>query len=328
MTQRRSRTGGRFGAARGYPLARLAVAALLVLLAAAGLRGSLPQLGFDGPYIRDELPLAIGLEAVILGLLVAVALRQARARSDNTLAARLREVLRGVLSAAALVVPVLYLLTRSIHFHLRRNPRLLQPYRTGRAGTLRIPPVSGRGAWFTAGTVINLVLIALLVAAIVMCVLLWLQRRRGWRGWWPPRLPADADFADDDGEAELREAVEYGWLALRELDDARGAIIACYLAMEQSLARAGAPRGIAETPDELLARAAGAGLVRGHAAARLTSVFYEARFSTRQLTPAHRDVAEQALAELAASLAGPVTADAPGAGGAGAGAPGAGGAAT
>ena len=75
--------------------------------------------------------------------------------------------------------------------------------------------------------------------------------------------------------------------------------------MEQSLARAGAARGIAETPDELLARAARAGIVRGRAAGRLTSVFYEARFSTRPLTQAHRDVAEQALTELSASLAEP-----------------------
>ena len=88
--------------------------------------------------------------------------------------------------------------------------------------------------------------------------------------------------------------------------------------MEQSLARAGAARGIAETPDELLARAARAGIVRGRAAGRLTSVFYEARFSTRPMTQAHREVAEQALTELSASLAEPAgAAGAPGTGRAG-----------
>ena len=93
----------------------------------------------------------------------------------------------------------------------------------------------------------------------------------------PPLLP---DAADAD---ELREAVESGRLAFAELDDARAAIIACYLAMERSLAGRGAARGAANTPDELLARVISAGIVRGAAARRVTGLFYEARFSTHPL---------------------------------------------
>jgi hypothetical protein len=300
--------------------ARIAVAALLVVLVAVGLRGSLPSAALNGPYFRDELPVAAGLEAVVLGLLLAAVLRTVRAPRENSLATRLREVLRTILGAAALAVPVLYLVTRHFHSHYRsprppqptasRQPRPLKPY--------QLPKVSAHAAGSLAGTIVDAVLAAVLLAAIVACVLLLLKGRR-------PRVPAwsaePAEFADDDSEARLRKAVEYGWLALRELDDARGAIIACYLAMEQSLARAGAARGIAETPDELLARAASAGIVRGRAAARLTSVFYEARFSTRELTNAHREVAEQALTELAAGLAAPARRTGPGgagrAGGAG-----------
>jgi hypothetical protein len=95
---------------------------------------------------------------------------------------------------------------------------------------------------------------------------------------------------------------------MRDLDDARAAIIACYLAMEASIAEAGAARGTAETPDELLARVAH--LVSAAPAASLTALFYEARFSTHPLAAKHRDAAERALAELAASLPEPAAEEA------------------
>ena len=72
--------------------------------------------------------------------------------------------------------------------------------------------------------------------------------------------------------------------------------------MEESLERAGTARAAADTPDELLARAAGSGLVRTGAAARLTALFYEARFSSHPMPLAQRDEAQRALAELADSL--------------------------
>jgi len=75
------------------------------------------------------------------------------------------------------------------------------------------------------------------------------------------------------------------------------------VAMEASLAERGAARAVADTPDELLARATTSGLVRGTAAARLTSLFYEARFSSHPLGRGQRDAAERALDELAAALA-------------------------
>jgi hypothetical protein len=126
-----------------------------------------------------------------------------------------------------------------------------------------------------------------------------LRRRPG------ARTDAVLDPGDDDEEEKLRAAVESGRAALRELGDARAAIIACYLAMERSLASAGAARDVAETPDELLSRAAAAGIVRGDAARRLTVLFYEARFSSHPLSSSSKTAAQQALSELAASLAAP-----------------------
>jgi hypothetical protein len=74
--------------------------------------------------------------------------------------------------------------------------------------------------------------------------------------------------------------------------------------MERSLAAAGADHEAADTPDEFLARAAAAGLVRGAAAGELTGLFYEARFSAHELTTAQRNAARSALEQLAADLRG------------------------
>src|SRR5216683_3232187 len=71
------------------------------------------------------------------------------------------------------------------------------------------------------------------------------------------------------------------------------------------LRRRQASAAAAATPDELLARAARAGLVRGSAAARLTGLFYEARFSSHQLGTEQRDAAREALRELADDLVQP-----------------------
>ena len=60
---------------------------------------------------------------------------------------------------------------------------------------------------------------------------------------------------------------------------------------------------MADTPDELLARAVAAGTVRGPAASRLTALFYEARFSTHPLAAGQRAAASAALDELAGELA-------------------------
>jgi Domain of unknown function (DUF4129) len=72
--------------------------------------------------------------------------------------------------------------------------------------------------------------------------------------------------------------------------------------METHLAERGTARGIAGTPDKLLARATQTGLVRGTAAARLTALFYEARFSSHPVDRRRRDEAERALDELATAL--------------------------
>ena len=192
--------------------------------------------------------------------------------------AGLRGFLVLVLGAGMIAVAVAIFF--SLHLHLGGS---VQP-----APTFSVKPIPKRtprpqgaqpgGSFHVPVTVILYVLlVVLLVAAVLLSI--WWSRRFG-----PSFGGRTSGFLAEDPE-DLREAVESGRLALRTVDDARAAIIACYVAMETSLAERGAARAVADTPDELLARATASGLVRGTAAARLTALFYEARSaSTRRAT--------------------------------------------
>jgi Domain of unknown function (DUF4129) len=303
MSQQRSTTGGRRGDAQGSSWARVALAAGLIAVVAVGLRDDTRRPALDGPFRHDGLLVGAILEAVLACLLVALVVRRSRAPRSALLAARLRWLLTYVVGVGLVTIPAAYLLSRHVHV---RSPRPRPaPSSTGlpRAGHTAGHAAGGN----IAGWFIVVIIGVLVAAALIYALARIIPLGRGfWAGWrWRAAL-ADVEAAAGDDESQLLEAVESGQSALRRLDDARTAIIACYVAMEQSLSRAGTARAAADTPDELLARAAGRGLVTTDAAARLTALFYEARFSSHPLPPAQRDAAEQALGELAASLGDPV----------------------
>ena len=246
------------------------------------------------------------LEVILAVLLVLTTRRRSRATRTaldggvpvNDVAAKLRGSLVVVLGAGMIAVAVAIFLT--LHLHLGGR---VQPAPTVSVKPIpkrKLPPQSvqpGSGFHVPLTVILYVLLVVLLVAAVLLSV------------WWARRFRPSfggktSGFLAEDPE-DLREAVESGRLALRTVDDARAAIIACYVAMEASLAERGAARAVADTPDELLARATTSGLVRGTAAARLTALFYEARFSSHPLGRGQRDAAEQALDELAAALSAP-----------------------
>jgi hypothetical protein len=268
----------------------VSLAALLVAAVVTGLRGEVRPISFRSTPRAHGLAIGLALEAVLALALIVLAIRRRRAPADAVLAARLRGVLAAAIIAGLVVIPVVLLLNSLQKGVSRHQPPVRAP--TLGSGWLRRLKLF----WLhlPVGSILTLLLVLVLVAAIVACVIV-LRRRPGQR--------AEAWPAPGDDEEALRAAVESGRSALRELDDARAAIIACYLAMERSLASAGAARGAAETPDELLARAASAGLVRGEAAGQLTALFYEARFSSHPLPAAARTAAQRAIGELAASIA-------------------------
>ncbi len=279
---------------------RVALAALLVAVVLAGIGAAIPHTSWTaGPMHGQGTALGVALEAVLAALLVAAERHRRRVPAVGQPAAGLRSVLRVVLMGALVAIPVLALINRAGKFRVRPRPAIKLPPSRGGHGHGRMPKL---GPWFQGDLELALYALLALVLLVGIVACLMLLRRAHRRG---PSFEDFDEITDDEAQEQLREAVQSGQAALREVDDARLAIIACYVAMEQSLAGAGAARGDAETPDELLDRAAAAGLVHGGEAARLTALFYEARYSTHPLAGERRDEARRALEVLAASLSRP-----------------------
>ena len=310
MSSQRETTGG---AGPGQPWPLVLPLALLIILGLAGLRGSVVTPKWNGPLRHEGLVIGLVLEVILGSLLVLTRRRQAAAARAalvsgvevHDVPAKLRGVLTFVLGASMIAVAVALLSALHLHafsshvYTFKPSPVKIkvkpgQKLNPGPQGTSHFPLAA-----FLYG-----LLVVVLAAAVALSV--WWSRR-----FRPSFSGKTSGFLAEDPE-DLREAVESGRLALRTVDDARAAIIACYVAMETSLAERGAARAVADTPDELLARARASGLVRGTAAARLTALFYEARFSSHPLGRGQRDAAEQALDELAAALASASAEDAPG----------------
>ena len=305
---------GRGAPEAGRPAAsRIPLVILLVAVVLIGLRGTLAAPHWNGPLHRDGTAVGAVLAVVLAVLLTATLIRGRRAtrRPGPELAAvaRLRGWLRAALSAGLIAVVILTLISAHLHpFSGRPQPRIPPPgtqpnLRPSALASPKVGAPSNSFTWLLWG-----LLIAIGVAVVVFGLVMVLRHRRP----FTVLPPGEVEF-DPTG---LRAAVTSGRAALRELDDARAAIIACYVAMERSLARKGAARAAADTPDELLARATAEGIVHGQAAGRLTKLFYEARFSRHPLTGADREQAARALDDLADELRKPEPAGAAGPAGA------------
>jgi hypothetical protein len=302
-------------------LARLLPLAVLVLLAAVGLRGGITGLGWDGPLRAYGPIIGLALEVILVGLLGFTYYRDRATAGwtpadgdDRDVAQSLRFLLRLVLYSAIVAIAVVELVNLHLHLFSGTARPLKMPVRPGLAPRLRPRaghlPGGGPGLHLATGPILYTLLVLVLLAALAAGIWLAIRVRRA-------ALPAaEADEITED-PADLLEAVESGRAAMAELSDARAAIIACYAAMEAHLAERGAARGAAGTPDELLRRAIDSGIVNGSskdsAARRLTTLFYEARFSTHELGPPARDSAVAALDDLTRELSHAVTGTAAGA---------------
>ncbi len=106
MSQQGQPTGaGRRGVAAGGHPGRLGLAAALLALVAFGLRGDLTAPALDGPFRHDGLPVGIVLEAVLAGLMIALAIRHSRAPRDALIAARLRVLLTYLVGIGLIAIP-------------------------------------------------------------------------------------------------------------------------------------------------------------------------------------------------------------------------------
>ncbi len=288
-------------------IARLLPLVLLVVLVIAGLRGVVPAPGWNGPLKAYGVAIGLAVE-VIFGVLLLVVIRRdaearraaesrpydpAAAEADFEPPQALRFTLKYVLTLCMLAVAAVLISDLHLHFFIKPRPLPKLPNRL-RTGLQPAPKSGGGGSvHIPVGPILYTLLVIAIVAAVVVSI------------WWSTQLrrPAAPLVIEDVSTEELRDAVNEGRAALAGIDDARAAIIACYVAMERRLADRGTARGAADTPDELLGRAVAAGVVRGGAAGRLTTLFYEARFSTHPLGAGQRDAASAALDELAGELA-------------------------
>ena len=231
---------------------------------------------------------------------------------DRDVAAALRFLLKVAIATAMTAIGGVLLLNAHLHLFTAKGI-------AGRGLPLKFkqkhrqlhPASPGTGPHFhfpLAPVLYGLLVIALITA---LAFSIWWGRRLAAAAARPAAVPGDI-AEETEG---LREAVASGRAAMADLDDARAAIIACYAAMERSLAERGAERGAAGTPDELLRRAVRSGLLSAgasaggnsaggnNAAGTLTTLFYEARFSTHPLGPGQREAAARALDALAAEIA-------------------------
>jgi hypothetical protein len=285
--------------------ARPVIAGLLLLAAFAGLGAFGRTAATRGPLHQHGTAVAIGLEVVLAALEAALLIIRRRRPHPPFPAAQLRMVLSRVAGVVMLAVAIIILVNLAAH---RKATGLLQhlagptPSPTPTRGGSHRKPLSAAAPAPDLRYLLYAVLGLVLLAAIAACAVYLLRRL--------PTAPAGYEGEPVDEDTTLRQAVQSGRAALATTDDARRAIIACYVAMETSLARAGAARSRAETPDELLDRAASAGLLHGAAAARLTELFYEARFSSHTLPPAAIAEARQALDDISARLDRPRTVEA------------------
>ncbi len=250
-------------------LVRVLPVTLLIVAGLAGLRGAVGTLRWDGPLHQDAVVVGVVLEAVIVTLFVILLVRHGRGSQEQA-AVKLRGVLLLVLGAGGIGAVVLML--AGLHLKRLGPGRRLPPIgRPTAIPSFSFRPHTGSGSapHFPVTVLLYALLVAVLLAGVAVSIR-WARRLR------PPIALRAGEVIAEDPE-QLREAVESGRSALRRVDDARAAIIACYLAMETTLAERGT--------------------------ARLTALFYEARFSSHPLGQRQRDEAERALDELAADLA-------------------------
>ncbi|AKJ08577.1 membrane protein [Streptomyces incarnatus] len=305
---------------RWYRAIGAAQAGLTVLVVGGAALGALllhPDTGLlakgRGPLGGNPV-LVVGL--ALLSLLGGLALREkyqeqvGAARELNPVEQRMADGVNRVLLAGSLVVPLLVLVLHQFgssggsHEAGRGDGRESSPLPSPRQDPAPGPPPAqhaGHPGHSTHLWLTRILLglgIALLVAVVVIAGLhLWRYATR------PPVAEAPATYATlDDEQERLTHAVDCGRRALLDGTDARAAVIACYAAMEESLVDSGVSRRASDSPQDLLERAVAGGLPTGAAAAVLTALFREARYSTHPMDGSHRDRAAAALAEIADGL--------------------------
>lgn len=299
---------GKAGGRRRRETSGGARAALTVLVVGGTALGTLLLHPGAALFAKGRGPLGGNTALVICGVVLALLggytlreryLQQVGARQDLEPAEqRLVDGTGRVLSAAPLVLSALILL-----LHRFGPPAGDDGDRHGRFRLPTGPPPppvghSDDSLTLLLARILTGVSVVLLLAGVVIAAV---YLRRHFAGPSAPGTPATYAVSDDEPE-QLAEVVDSGRRALLEGTEARTAVIGAYAAMEESLAASGTARRASDTPQDLLERAVSGGVPARAAAAELTALFREARYSTHPMDDGHRDRAAAALAEIAHDL--------------------------
>jgi hypothetical protein len=286
-----SASEGRTGGAR-----RVAAVAVLLAVTVAGLRahGTFSRAAHTAPAAVAS-PLAIllatgeGIALVAFVIVLAMARPQRKKNPDTDEPWRppfpwWAKTLAVLVALAVLVTPFVVLFSKKSKKPVAVLPALTRPR--------VVPTGAGRLAGHAPGGVWPVIAGMVIAIAVVIALTVWSRRRRsaGRPRDWSPRL------------AGLLDSLAAGRDALNTEADPRAAIIACYAAMERGFAAAGSAPAVADTPAEVLARAAGAGIIRSGSPGVLTGLFRRARYSAEPMTSADSGAAASALAQMRADL--------------------------
>lgn len=284
-----------------------AVAATLAL-AAVGLHaaaGSALRGGGANGGIAFALGALFGIGALVAATKYRGHMRTAEVHS--TALDRLRTATVAVMFTAAVLVPFALIFLHGGNGDANDYPGP-QPTNPGNDAQASAPPQPQfpRPSNPHGGVHLNLgvlLLVIVLIAAAIALAAAAILAVRLIRNLPPSGAISSAAPAPEAGieDEALADALAAGRSALAG-DDARAAIIACYAAMEDSLAGAGVMREQSDSPTDLLRRATTHDAVDRSAAAALTDLFREARFSTHPLQDSHLSAAREALDTITASI--------------------------
>lgn len=191
---------------------------------------------------------------------------------------------------------------------LRRTEPLVPPPVLGSETPTQTPtgtptPVVSHDPWQIPGwlsTLLETILLSIGLVAMLL-VLRWIVRRAidfGKEVEVPRGLDHDPAFGERMvSDSELAEAVETG-LGSVATGTPANAIVACWLALENTAGSAGVPRRATETPSEFTVRVLGAAAVSRPLLERLAELYREARFSEHELPESARSEAREALTVL------------------------------
>ncbi len=297
MRERPGRSPGSAAAGRTGGATRVAVVAVLLAVAVAGLRA-------HGTFSRAAHSAAEGVTGSLLGILVAtgegiavvafiVVLTMARPERKKGYTEEpprppfpwWAKTLAVLVALAVMVTPFVVLLSKKSRKTFTGSTRL-----TG----LGVRPPAGAGRLASAHPSTLWPVIAGMVIAVAVVVAMTVRSRR--------RRHANASRGPNPRLARLLDSLAAGHAALASSADPRTAIIACYAAMERGFAAAGSAPADADTPAEVLARAAGAGIIRSSSPEVLTGLFRRARYSAEPMTSADSGAAASALAQMRQDL--------------------------